>query len=102
MRTEPEHFALHRHHIRGFRHYPFLCVLQAPVAGGRDRIVCPVSTTDELGPTSPRLMIEGRDHVVMLRFMLSLPVLALGEAVGSAQAIRPAIGNALDLLFFGI
>ncbi len=102
MRTAPEHFALHRHRIPGFRHYPFVCVLQAPVTGGRERIVCPVSTTEENGPTSPRLMIGGRDHVLMLRFMVSMPLPALGEAVGSAEAIRPAIGNAIDLLFFGI
>ena len=102
MRTEPDHLALHRHRVPGFGHYPFVCVLQTPESGGRQRIVCPVSTTDEVGPTLPRLVIGAREHVLILRLMLAMPLAALGEAVGSAESIRPDIGRGIDRIFFGI
>jgi hypothetical protein len=43
-------------------------------------------------------MVQGQEHELMLRFMLAMPILALGEAVGVVEPIRPAMGNAIDLL----
>jgi len=102
MRTAPEHLAIHQHALRGFRNYPYLCVLQAPGLGGRDCIMCPVTSAGEPGPTSPSIMLDGLRHVIVLRLMQAVPVLVLADAVGSATEIRPDIGRAIDRLFFGI
>jgi mRNA-degrading endonuclease toxin of MazEF toxin-antitoxin module len=77
-------------------------VLQTPETGSRQRIVCPVSTTSERGITMHRLVILDQDCVVLLPLMLFIPLVALGEAVGSATSIRSDIVNGIDRIFFGI
>ncbi len=102
MIRTPDHLALHRHRFPGLRAYPFVCVLQAPVAGGPDRIMCPVGPAAPPGPTAPSLLFEGQRHFIMLRLMVGLPLRVLGEAVGTAEPVRADITRGIDLLFFGI
>lgn len=102
MIRSPEHLALHRHKVPALRAYPFVCVLQAPVAGGAERIVCPVVSGDLHGPTTPRLDVEGASHALILRQMRWLPLRALGPPVGTAEPARADIARGIDLLLLGI
>lgn len=102
MIRAPDHLALHRHRFPGLRAYPFVCVLQAPAAGGPDRIMCPVGLAAPPGPTTPSFVFEGQPHFIMLRLMVGLPLRVLEKAVGTAEAARADITRGIDLLFFGI
>lgn len=102
MIRAPAHFALHRHRIPGLRAFPLVCVLQSPLAGGPDRILCPVATRAPTGRTAPLLMLDGVPHALLLRQMISLPLRVLAEQAGTAEHLRDEIIRGLDLLFTGI
>lgn len=102
MNKRIEHFAVYRHRARPFAAFPLICVLQAEMLAGPEAIMCPVGISAETGPTTPVVEIMGVRYVIYLRKMAAFPVRVLGERVGSAEGIRPAIGNALDRIFFGI
>ncbi len=98
----PAHLAIHRHRLRGARGYPLVCILQTRAVGGPTRIVAPLATAAETGPTTPRLILDGAAYAVLLRLMLAVPLTVLADQVGTAEPIRAEIGRGLDLLFFGI
>jgi hypothetical protein len=102
FRAPEAHLALHRHRFPGLRAYPLVCVLQAPAAGGPDRIMCPVGLAAPPGPTTPVVVFEGQPHFIMLRLMVGLPLRVLGDAVGTAEPARADITRGIDLLIFGI
>ena len=88
--------------MSGFRHHTFL---MHPTDG-------------RIGPTQPNRLPgfdhlwsgahsaasrrSWREHVVMPPLMLSMPVLALAKAIGSADIIRPTIGLGVDRILLGI
>ncbi len=91
---------------RGRSIYPLLVDLQADVVGGDGRIVAPLTTT-AIVPNSParalpRVSLDGRDYVVMMRLLAYLPARHLGASVGSIADRRDDLTRALDWLFFGI
>lgn len=99
----PAHFAVHRHRVTAMRAYPLVCVLQSPLVGGETRIVAPLGPADAgLGPTAPRLVLDGMAHAVLLRQLSHMPLRAFAEEVGSAEALRDEIVRGLDLLFTGL
>ncbi len=103
MIRRPAHFALHRHRVAAMRGYPLVCVLQSPLVDGDIRIIAPLGPPEAgRGPTAPRLVVAGLPHVVLLRQLTHMPMRALAEEVGTAEALRDEIVRGLDLLFLGI
>ena len=86
--------------------YPLVVGLQADIVEGDTRIVAPLTTT-AMVPNPPARLLplvshDGRDYVVMMRLMATLPGRLLGQSVGSIAQYRVEITRALDWLFFGI
>ncbi|MEE1610773.1 CcdB family protein [Microvirga sp. CF3016] len=75
--------------------------LLAPIA---TRIVAPLfqrSETPVLTELSPPVRIDGREFVVMIPLLASIPVRELQRPVGSLVSDQDAIKRALDVLFLG-
>ncbi|KFG70645.1 CcdB family protein [Microvirga sp. BSC39] len=68
------------------------------------RMVAPLflkSETKVITELTPMVSIDGRDLVVMIPLMASIPVRELQRPVGSLASYQDAIKRALDLLFLG-
>lgn len=96
-----------------FRHgrnkrYPFLVDLQADLV--RDlatRVVAPLTPVKRLagkpiGRLNPVVAIDGVEHAILFQEMAAVPVIALGESIGSLRNRRDDLIAAIDLLFTGI
>jgi len=73
----------------------------APIA---TRIVAPLfqpSETPLLTELTPLVRLDGRDLVVMIPLLASIPVRELQRPVGSLATDQDAIKRALDVLFLG-
>jgi toxin CcdB len=89
------------------RAFPFLAVLQADLAGeSRGRIVAPLAPRAAMpgavGRLLPVVRHEGREFLLALELMTSVPLTELRHPVGSIAAHRDDITRALDWLFTGI
>ena len=102
IRKPAEHLLLYRHRLTGLRAFLLFCVLQAGLVVGRKMTLCPVGPSAADGPTTPAITLQSELYRLHLRMMAASPVSMLLERIGPAAAIRPAIGNGIDLLFFGI
>jgi hypothetical protein len=90
--------------VRARGAYPYVVVLQADVAAlGRERIVAFLAPCDRVGNVTGRLMpivtIDKRWFVVLMPSMTNVPVSELGESVGSLQAFRESILDAVNATF---
>ena len=83
---------------------PFFVCLQADAVEGSSRIVCPLYQTAGLVPSKTLIQVsfDGRDWLLALEFMVSVPAGLLRRPVGSVAAYRDDILRALDWLFTGI
>ncbi|MGO4523430.1 CcdB family protein [Microvirga sp. 2MCAF35] len=75
--------------------------LLAPIA---TRIVAPLFPRSEapvLTELTPLVRLDGRDLVVMIPLMASIPLRELQHPIGSLAADQDAIKRALDVLFLG-
>lgn len=90
---------------RGRPTYPLLVDLQADVVHGDGRIVAPLTTTaivpDPPNRALPRVSVDGRDYVVMMRLLAYFPARHLGAPIGSIAHRHDDLTRALDWLFFG-
>jgi toxin CcdB len=92
---------------RARRAYPYVVVLQAEVAHiGRDRAVAPTVPRAALpaipGRLTPVVRIKGKDFVLLVTSLTTLPATSLGTPVASLADRREGILAAIDYLFFGV
>ena len=70
------------------------------------RVVAPLTSLDMVSvpmkTVKPFISVGGREYVLLSHLLAGVPVLALGQAVGSASNQRNDIIAALDMLFTGI
>lgn len=68
------------------------------------RIVVPLfqrSETPALTELTPLVRLDGRDLVVMIPLLASIPIRELQRPIGSLASDQDAIKRALDVLFLG-
>jgi toxin CcdB len=79
--------------------------LQSDILGPiATRIVAPLfqrSETPVLTELTPPVRLDGRDLVVMIPLMASIPTRELQHPVGSLASDQDALKRALDVLFLG-
>ena len=87
--------------------YPFVVILQADLAEGDRRIVAPV--VPRTGPLAsqqnrvlPVVTHEGREFMVLVPLLGSLPTAQLKTRLDSMAAWRDDITRALDWLLWGV
>jgi len=94
--------------IPAARHaYPYLLVLQADwIEDMPERIVAPVVPRDSMRldavKLTPIVVIDGREHAVMVPALTAVRARDLRESIGSFAAERDTLLAAIDYLFFGI
>jgi toxin CcdB len=93
--------------VRARRAFPFVVVLQSPLADtGRDRVVAPLAPKETLPPFAGRLMpvveIAGRGHAVLVPSLTTIRAEELSRPVASIEHETDRINAAIDFLFFGI
>jgi toxin CcdB len=89
------------------RAYPFVIVLQSDVAQtGHECAVAPLSPRiafpDIPGRLTPIVRIQGKEHVLLVTSLTTLPAQSLREAVATLADRRHDILAAIDYLFFGV
>jgi toxin CcdB len=87
--------------------FPFIAVLQADLsAESRSRMVAPMAPRAALPGAAGRLLPivrhDGREFLIAVELMMSLPISALRNALGSIAAHRDEITRAIDWLFTGV
>lgn len=87
--------------------YPFIADLQADLVGGANRITAPLAPLAAINPRNdarllPVVAHDGRDYVLMLTLVTSLPANLLRNAVGTIRECRFEITRGLDWLFSGL
>lgn len=92
--------------IRSCSAFPFIAVLQADIVEGRNRMVAPLAPREAMPGAAGRLMPvvrhDGRDYLLALELMVSIPPNDLRHAVGSIKSHRDDITRAVDWLFTGV
>ena len=93
--------------VRARRAYPYVVVLQADIAAlGRERIIALPAAREQIGPVGGRLMpvveIGGREFVLLMPSLTTVPVTELRGPVGDLKAFRDRIVDAIDSTFLGI
>jgi toxin CcdB len=87
--------------------FPFIAVVQADLsAEGRSRMVAPMAPRAAMPGAAGRLLPivrhDGHAFLLAVELMVSLPVTALRDPLGSIAAHRDDITRAVDWLFTGI
>lgn len=101
MPNEIRHLDMRCSRVRGVR-AEYLLVLQHEIAGGRTRIVAPVLPhSGSRNVLLPEVSVAGVLHQVVLMGLVSVPMAAVGERVGSAVDAWDDIQRALAVLLTG-
>lgn len=92
---------------RGTGGVAFLVDLQDDMLDGLStRVVAPLVVIESVGVpmkiVNPRIVVEGKPHILMSHLLAAIPASSLGEPIGSARGQRDEIIAAMDLLFTGI
>ena len=86
--------------------FPLIAVLQADIAEGKNRMIAPMAPRAALPMAAGRLMPvvrhDGRDYLLAIELMVSIPPRDLRQAVGSIRPHHDDITRALDWLFTGV
>lgn len=83
---------------------PFLTVLQADVAEGPQRLVCPLFVFQAFIPSKTALLvdIDGVPYLLPIEQIAGFPARLLRRPVASISAYRDDITRAIDWLFTGV
>ena len=83
---------------------PFLAVLQADIASGPQRLVCPIFVFQALKPSRTVLTvaIDGITYLLPVEQVTGFPTSLLRRPVGSIAAHRDDITRVIDWLFTGV
>jgi toxin CcdB len=70
------------------------------------RVVAPLVPSEKLGPemqtVNPRILVQGKEYILLTHLLAAIPAKNLAEPVGSAADQRDAVIAAIDMLFTGI
>ena len=86
--------------------FPFVVAMQSDFAATpREQIVAPVATRSAFAPggrLTPKVAIQGVEHIVFVPRMIVMPSRDLTTNVCSILPARSELLAAIDLLFFGV
>ena len=93
--------------VRARRAFPYVVVLQSDVSvQGRERIVAFLAPRSQVAPLAGRLTpivdFAGKDFVVLMPWMTSVPASELRKPLADLASFRDRIVEAIDWLFLGI
>jgi hypothetical protein len=101
MRASPHWLDVVRSRIRNTR-APLLLVLQHHIIDARTVVAAPLRPASEVSSLlNPTLRIGGVAYGVALLDMAAVPLLSLGEVVGSALDQADSVTDGLDAIFRG-
>lgn len=92
---------------RARRAFPYVVVLQSDVsAQGRERIITFLAARSQVAPVvgrvTPVVEFAGKEFIVLMPWVTSVPVSELRTRVADLSAFRDRIVDAIDWLFLGI